>query len=224
MFLYTFTGYWQSINGNIISPNGTKYTFLSNEGKYIVFGEKAFISHIRWQPRKLRHGDGNTNTGVYSINNDPDLIILYRIKFNSEWAELYIKNELSVNNYEINNFNSIKFADTGNTFVGYYRANTKYLNKNIGLYNINEIKEFIEYLNNNEIFDYEIRSIQRNPFNIMDQNKGFIGYIYGFFNDIPNIAIGGTIWLSDDELYYLIMDRRMFLMNSEWLKKLGYEK
>jgi hypothetical protein len=223
LLLYTFTGYRQWINGNIISPDGTIYTFLANEGKYAVFGEKTFISHIRWQPRKLRHLGGNINTGVYSINHDPNLTVLYRIKFYSEWSELYIKRELSSNKYEMENISSIKFVGSGSTFPGYYRANPKYL-VDTGLNN-NETIIFFEYLNNNEIFDYEIRNNHRNPFNIMDRNNGFIGFLYGFFDDIPNIAIDGTIWLNNaDGLYYLVMDRRMFLLNNEWLRKLGYEK
>jgi len=215
--------YRQLINGNIISPDKVEYVFLANEGKYIILGERNFISHIKWQPRKLQHLSGNTNAGVYSINNDSDLTLLYRIRYNSEWYELYIKKELSKYNYELENCNSFKFIDTGSTFAGYYRANIEYMNEDIGINNNIEIKEFIKYLNNNEIFDYEIRSIQRNPFNIMDQDNGFIGYIYGFFNEIENIAIGGTVWQNkDDKLFYLVMNRRLFLLNVEWLEKLGY--
>ena len=217
--------YRQLLNGNILSPDKTEYIYFAYEGKYIIFGEPNFISYIKWQPRKLQHGDGKTNAGVYSINDNADLNILYRIKYNSEWSELYIKKELSINNYELENCNYFIFIDTITPFIGYYDADIKSINKGFGINENIEIIKFMEYLNNNEIFDYEIWGLLRNPFHAIDRSDGFAGYIYGFFDEIKNIAIGGTVWLNkNDELFYLVMNRRLFLLNIEWLEKLGYNK
>jgi hypothetical protein len=216
--------YKQLKNGNIVSPNKTEYTFLADEGKYIVFGEKSFISHIRWQPRKLRHLDGNTDAGVYSCNNDPNLTILYRIKYNSEWSEIFIKKELSGKNYSLENCNSFKFFDTKNPFYGYYFPSVDYLDVNIGISNNDDINEFLEEINNNEIFMDKTIVILYNPFDIMAGNNGFIGFVYGFFHDIPNLAFPGTVWINDDRQFYLVMDERVFNISINCLKKLGYSE
>jgi hypothetical protein len=218
--------YRQLSNGNIISPNKTEYIFFANEGKYAVFGERTFISHIMFQPRKLKHMDGNTNTGIYSINNDPDLTILHRIKYNSEFYELYIRKELSQNDYIFENCNSFKFCETKNQFTGYYFLTNEYLislESISGIDNDDEIKIFVEDIKNNEInTDEHILSILKNPFDT--GNEGFVGYIYGFFNEIPNLAFPGTVWIDDDGVYYLNMDKRMYKISIKWLKKLGYNK
>jgi len=215
ILVYSFTGYRQLINGNIISPNGIKYTFLAYEGKYVIFGERTFISYIRWQPKRLRHM-GEIKTGVYSINNELELTVIYRIKFNSEFYELFIKNELANNNYSFENSNKIKFIDASSSFT-----DIKILELDSVISNENEIKLFMEHIKNNEIYtDNEWLNFRRNPFNVMDGRKGLIAYIFGFFNDIPNIAFPGSIWLSDDGLYYLVMDRKLYNINVEWLEKL----
>jgi hypothetical protein len=216
--------YKQLRNGNIISPDNIEYVFLANEGKYIIFGERTFISHIKWQPKKLRHLNGKTDTGVYSCNHDPDLAILYRIKYNSEWSEIYIKKELAGNNYSFENCNAFKFLDTKSMFTGYYQANIEYLEDVIGINNDIDIKNFIEEIKKNEIFTDERYYFLKNPFDLTAGDNGFIGYIYGFFQNVPNLAFPGTIWINNDGLYYLVMDNRLFNINIDWLKKLGYNK
>jgi len=214
------SGYRQSINGDIISPDKAGYAFLANEGKYVVFGERTFISHIRWELSKSIM-DSSINTGVYSINNDPDLTILYRVKSRSEWYELYIRKELSENDYSFENCNSFKFFDTGSSFAGYHRASIEHIDMDIGIKD-DEIKHFLEDIKQNEVFIFVIFSFSRNPFDQTARNDGFVGYVYGFFDDLPNIAFPGTVWQNDDGLYYLVMNRRVFNINMEWLRRLGY--
>jgi hypothetical protein len=216
--------YKQLRNGNIISPDKTEYTFFASEGKYFVFGERSFISHIRWQPKKLRHMGGNTDTGVYSFNNDPNLTLLQRVRFDSEWYEIYIKKELSENDYSFENCNLFKFVDTKNPRIIAHRLRLEYFQDIIGMYNDNDIKHFIEHIKNNEIFTDIIYNIRRNPFDEIDGDNGFIGYLFGFFEDIPYLVIPGTIWQKEDGTYWLIMDRRIFNISIDWLKKLGYNE
>jgi hypothetical protein len=195
---------------------------LGNEGKYIIFGRPAFISHIKWQPRKLQHLDGNTDAGVYSLDYDPNLTILYRIKYNSEWSQLYVKKELSENNYSFENCNKFKFFDAGNLFVGYYWPDSDFLETDFGINNDSDINNFIGELKNNEIFTDNIYYLLKNPFGEPWDFNGFIGYIYGFFQDIPNLAFPGTVWKNNDGLYYLVMDNRLFAISIDWLNKSGY--
>ena len=216
--------YRQKRNGNILSPNNTEYVFLADEGQYIIFGERDFISHIMWQPRKLRHLDGNTNAGLYSVYNDPNYIILYRIKWNSEWSEIYIKKEFSELGYSYENCNFFGFFDTGDPFAGYYRVSIEYLNPQIGISKNEDIYNFLEYLKNNEIKEFEYTGLLRNPFTRNFEINGFVGYIYGFFDKIPNLAFPGIIWENDDGQYFLVIDRKMFSINIDWLRKLGYNE
>jgi hypothetical protein len=212
-------------NGNIISPDKTEYTFLAGEEEYILFGERSFISHIRWQPRKLRHMNGDKDAGIYSINHDPDLVILYYLRYNSEFAYIYIKEELSKKGYSFEDCISFRFFDTKSAFFGYYRANIEDLKTVIGIENDVDIKSFLENLKNGEIFvdEYYINFL-RNPFDAKAGNDGFIGYIYGFFQNIPYIAFPGTVWTKEDGLYYLVIDRRIFTISIDWLRKLGYNE
>ncbi|MDR1838997.1 MAG: hypothetical protein LBQ93_05355 [Treponema sp.] len=214
--------YKQLINGHIVSPEKQEYIFLAHEGKYFIFGESSFISYIKWQPRKLHHLGGNTDTGVYSFNNDPNLTILRRVKFNSEWSEIYIKKELTEIDYSFKNCILFKFADTKSPLIIGSRSRLEYLEGTIGIYKADDIKYFLEYIKNNEINTNEIYNYRRNPFDIMAGNDGFVGYIFGFFQYIPYLAFPGTVWQKDDETYCLIMDRKMYEINIDWLKKLGY--
>jgi hypothetical protein len=205
-------------NGNIISPDNIEYVFFAHERKYLIFGERSFISHIKWQPRKLQHLNGNIDAGVYSCNHDPNLAILHRVIYNSEWSEIYIKKELSGNNYSIENCNSFEKFGINRTISGYHRVDIDCLETDIGIKNDTDVKKFIEDLKKNEIFNHEDYKFSRTLFD----NNGFIGYIYGLFQDIPYLALPGKIWIKDDGLYYLEMDDRLFTISIDWLKKIGY--
>jgi hypothetical protein len=217
--------YKQLKNGNIMSPDKIEYIFLAGEEIYVLFGERSFVSHIMWQPRKLRHLGGNIDAGVYSINHDPNQTILRFLKYNSEFGYIYLKKELSGNNYSFTDCNSFKFFDTGSTFAGYYRANIEHLEVNIGIDKAEDVNNFVENIKSNEIYtNKKFINFLINPFDVKAVNDGFIGYIYGFYQEIPNLAFPGTVWTKENGLYYLVMDRRIFNISIEWLRKLGYSE
>jgi hypothetical protein len=203
-------------NSNIVSPNGIEYTRLAGEGKYFLSEKPSFIYHIKWQPRKLRHLNASTDAGVYSIGNDPDLAILYRVWFNSEFSEWYIRKDLSANNHSFEDIDTLKFIHAD-------RSNSEYFNIMEETGNIIDAENFIRDIMKNEIITDENYQYYRNPFDLTAGNNGRIGYIFGFFHDIPNLAFPGAVWKDNDGQYYLIMDRRKFSISIELLKELGYE-
>jgi hypothetical protein len=214
--------YKQLRNGNIVSSDNIEYVFLAHERKYIILGERSFVSHIKWQSRKFQHLNGNINAGVYSCNHDPNLAILFRIKYNSEWSDIYIKKELSENNYSIEDCNSFKNFDIKRTISGYHRDENSYFETDFGIKNDIDVKNFIEELIKNEIFNLEDYNYSRTLFDERTNDNRFIGYVYGLFQDIPYLALPGEIWINNDRLYYLVMDNRLFNISIDWLKKLGY--
>jgi hypothetical protein len=164
------------------------------------------------------------NIGLYSLNNDPNLLICTYIR-TDEHYDVYIKKELSINNYSFEDCHSFKFIETKNHFHGYWGVNNEFLKGIIGLDKANDVNNFIEDIKSNEInWDDKFKYLLRDPYDITSGNKGFIGNIYGFFLDIPNLALPGTVWKEYDGLYYLVMGWKIYNISIEWLRKLGYSE
>jgi hypothetical protein len=215
--------YRQNINGNIISPDGVEYVFLASETEYVTFGEYSFISYIKGQPRKLGHGDGNTDAGVYSVYNDPNLTILYRVNYNSEWSDYYIKKDLLKNNLSFENCCSFKFIKTENGWFDRYWPDIYYLTSDVGIYEENIVNNFINDMESKKILDENYFSIFKSPpGTLFNDDFLFLGYIYGFFKNIPNLALPGEVYKGSDNLYYLTIKSNVYIIDINWLIKLGF--
>jgi hypothetical protein len=200
--------YRQLSNGNIISPNNDEYVYFAKEGKYYIVGEQTFISHIRGQPKKLQHMGVSVNAGVYSCNNDPCLKILYRIRYDSEWYELYIKKELSKNNYTFEGCDAFGFIDDES------KPDIKYFESNVTIKDEVEVKSFINDIKNNES-----SNLIKDQIYVLFSDYKYIGSLYGIYNDIPYLIFPGSICKDNLEKYYLAADNKVYEFNSKWLEK-----
>ena len=209
---------------NIRAPNGIEYTFLANEGFIETFGECNFVGKFRWENAKLQHMGSSINTGMYSC--DDDLNILYRIRPDSEWRTYYRRKSLPKIELISEKCNRFEFIHYKN--IQYFRNNIspekRHMFCNEGIKNIEEINLFLNDIKNGKSPQEAglYRMITKE--NGMLENCYLIGNIYGYFENESNLAISYGVQSFNDLAYSIETDFGSYVLSVEWLEKLRNKK
>jgi hypothetical protein len=210
-------------NGNIIAPDGTEYIFFASEGFFITFGERKLLGKIAGERTKLYHLGGSWETGMYSCD-DANLDILYRIEPDSEWGSYYRKASLPVIDLRIENCVRLEFIRQRKFFENNISPERSHIFCNDGIKTIDEINLFIKELKNQKspqeagLYDMITKE------NGMLENCYLLGYIYGYFDNVTNMAINFTVWSFNDLAYSVDTNFGRYVLSLEWLERLGYKK
>lgn len=205
-------------NGNLLSPWGTEYSFLANEGILCTFGNSTFLGGVLGEVKETSHLTLTYQTGLFALSTDPDQNLLIRFKPNSEWMSIYRRADLPPLDYSVDNCVRLEFLP------GYHGNNPddEHMTCGDGITDREEITEFLA----------DIRA-QQSPreaglYDMITKTDGFLencyhyATVFGFFAEEPNVAVPMDITSYNDLAYSIRINNweQEYVLPNEWLERL----
>lgn len=203
-------------DGRLISPSGTEYVHLANEGFLYYFGDLTFLGGVEGETKESQHLGFSYQTGLFSISTDESHNILVRRSPNNEWFSIYRKATLAPFDYSVDNCVRLEFVIED----GYLERDEAHMTCGSGLTNKTEIATFLT----------AVRA-QQNPrdaglYDMITKPDGMLrncyvyGVVYGFFEEEPNIVVRMVITSYNDLAYSIQIEGQEYVLPDEWLQRL----
>lgn len=202
-----------SDTGTLISPDGTEYEFLVNEGFLYVFGELEFVACVEGEPEFSFQG---CQTGMFSIRDDPTDHLLIRVLPDSEWRAIYRKASLPDFDFSIDNCSRLEFIPSDEM----WGLGEKHGGCGAGITDPEEIAAFLSDLRaQKSARDAGLDRLVAQPNGTL-LNCYCIGTVCGFFEEEPNLFVAMEVISYNDLGYSMELDRRDRVLPEEWLPRL----
>ncbi len=196
-------------NKNIVSTDGTEYTFVGYEGKVWCFGEWEFIGHIKGEKKTFVHLADKIKTGMYSVDDSKDVLVRYFP--DNEFSAMYVKSELLKTEVSLENCIRFEFVK-GSLF-----NNEKTIISNKG---ITECEQFLnEIKSGKKAKDAGLYDLVKQPDGML-KNCYVYGYVCGVIQEDINIVIPLEVMSFDDKAYSIRIDDIEYVLTQEWIDKL----
>ena len=197
----------------LISPDGTEYTFLANEGILDWLGELAFVAYVEGEPEK---DFMSMQTGVFSIEADPTDHLLIRKWPDSEWNSIYRKASLPDFAFSIENCSRLEFIP----YTEMRSANDKHVRCGAGITDPAEIAEFLSTVRAQKSAEeadlYRFVGKPGGPYT----NCYLAGAVFGFFEEEPYLAVRLMVTSYNDMAYSVYLDGVYHVLPEEWFLRL----
>ena len=198
--------------GNLVSPSGTQYVHLANEGSLYYLGELEFLASVAGEEKESQHKGIPYQTGMFAIKGAANDNILVRRQPDNEWFSIYQKASLPALNYSADNCIRLEFVSNAN--------DSDHRTCGGGITDKAEIVQFLS----------EIRS-QKSPrdaglYDLVKKTDGMLencyvcGKVYGFFADEPNVAIQMEILSFNDQAHSITVEDREYVLPEAWFSAL----
>ena len=202
-----------SDTGTLISPDGTEYEFLTNEGFLYYLGDLEFVAPVEGEPEFSFQG---CQTGMFSIRDDPTEHLLIRIRPDSEWYAIYRKASLPDFDFSIDNCSRLEFIPSDEM----WGLGEKHGGCGAGITDPEEIAAFLSDLRaQKSARDAGLTRLVTQPNGTL-LNCYCIGTVCGFFEEEPNLFVPMEVISYNDLGYSLELDRRERVLPEEWLPRL----
>lgn len=199
----------------LISPDGTEYEFLANEGILCYLGELAFVANVEGEPKTDRYY--LLQTGVFSIEGAPTDDLLIRKYPDSEWHAIYRKASLPTFEFSIENCSRLEFIPYTDMKLS---VNDKHVGCGAGITDPAEIAEFLSAVraqkSAKEADLYRFVGKPGGPYT----NCYVIGAVLGFFEEEPYLALPMTVTSYNDMAYSVNLDGVDHVLPEEWFLRL----
>ena len=205
-----------SDTGTLISPDGTEYEFLANEGFLYYLGELEFVAYVEGEATENHHLGGSIQTGMFSIRDDPTDHLLIRVLPDSEWYAIYRKASLPDFDFSIDNCSRLEFIPSDEM----WGLGEKHGGCGAGITDPEEIAAFLSDLRaQKSARDAGLDRLVTQPNGTL-LNCYFIGTVCGFFEEEPNLFVPMEVISYNDLGYSMELDRRDRVLPEEWLPRL----
>ena len=202
-----------SDTGTLISPDGTEYEFLANEGFLYYLGDLEFVAPVEGEPEFSFQG---CQTGMFSIRDDPTDHLLIRVRPDSEWYAIYRKASLPDFDFSIDNCSRLEFIP----FDEMWGLGEKHGGCGAGITDPEEIAAFLSDLRaQKSARDAGLDRLVTQPNGTL-LNCYCIGTVCGFFEEEPNLFVPMEVISYNDLGYSMELDRRDRVLPEEWLPRL----
>jgi hypothetical protein len=213
-------------NANEILRLGiTRYTLISNSyGGLVTFGKREFVSRVRNEKLRTYKNIGNMRLGMYSVEGDKQKRHLNYVNRHLEWSPhntYYRKASLPELNLAVESFVRIEFLEKNSPELFHMSCGG-------GITDPAELKRFIDNMTS--------REISQDKWEDMGDWERRYGYIYGYFEGEPNLAVqievrkntngeyGALFWINNAPYVTtrLAKDTRLgyFHFSKEWIEAL----
>ncbi len=196
-------------DGTLISPDGTEYVFLANEGILYHLGELEFVAYVEGEATENHHLGGSTQTGMFSIKDDPTDHLLIRVLPNSEWWAIYRKASLPDFDFSLENCCRLEFISWVEMFND---GDVRHASCGAGITDPEEIADFLSTVRSQKSVK------EAGPFGY--QNCYVFGAVYGFFEEEPYLAICLYVTSYNNRHYSVELDHVDRVLPEEWLWRL----
>lgn len=216
-----YTGFTALENGDIVSPDGVKYSLLASElnGTYYL-GEREFICGVKGEEivplgveEELRH---IYQSGIFSIKGSDSDNILIRKLPNNEWYSIYRKSSLPEFDFGVDNCNRLELVSgTGNT-----EEDAPHTTCGDGITDPAIIAEFLSDIRSQQTADEAgLDELIKLPDGRLENCYGY-AVIYGFFEEESNVVRKLLIMSYNDLAYSVYLDGEEYVLPEEWLQAL----
>lgn len=196
-------------DGTLISPDGTEYMFLANEGILYHLGELEFVAYVEGEATELHHLHGTFQTGMFSIKDDPANHLLIRVLPNSEWYAIYRKASLPDFDFSLENCCRLEFISWVEMFND---GDVRHASCGAGITDPEEIADFLSTVRSQK------SAKEAGPFGY--HNCYTLGAVYGFFEEEPYLAVRLYVTSYNNRHYSVLLNVVDRVLPEEWLWRL----
>lgn len=203
-------------NGNIICNTGKTYTFVAMEPDLCYFGQLYFLGPVAGEEPTLKHLGSSTKTGMYQISGYGTGNILIRVLPDCEWYAFYRNAALPPLIPSPENCMRIEYVPR--MVAKQDPIHTTCMD---GITDPDKVSAFFTVLMSQPTpkeagLDKFVKQ-QDGQLN----NTYFCGVIYGYFHQVPNVAIPMWVTSYNDLAYSVQWDNREYVLPTEWLVSLS---
>ena len=199
---------------HIVTPDGTEYVFLANEGFVCTFGERTLLGRIEGENVSFTHLGAEFETGMFACEGDPDRRILVRSVPDSEWLAYYRKASLPPLDPSPDNCVRMEF-------VLYGQIGIEHLTCGEGIVGAENVKAFLADIRSQQtVREANLYDLCRTPDGYLE-NCRQIGCVYGFFQSEPNLAVPLPVTSYNDKAYSISLGNSgEYVLPESWLAAL----
>lgn len=213
--------FYETKDGRIISrEDGTEYTFLAFESDLVLLGEYEHAGQLQGEDKYLRHMGFNTLSGIYLPENSDKSSVLERILPNCEWYQIYRDASLPALDTSLDGIVRIEWI--GGSLARYY-ADISHSSCGYGLTG-EKMREFFKAVYASPTADEANLAESIRKDNGLLENCYVAAYVFGYFEDEPNIALTMEILSYNDTAYTISLPYEdyyeEYIIPDEWLTEL----
>lgn len=202
-------GFRETQNKTIVSNDGTKYTFVGNEGSVCCFGEQEFVGHVAGEKKSFVLLDDIIKTGMYSVNGGQDVLV--RLFPDNEITAIYVKSDLLKKEVAFDNCTRFMFIELS------VWDNAEAMLSSEG---ITECEQFLlDIKSGQKAEEAGLYDLVRQPDGML-KNCYVCGYVCGIVQDNLKIVIPLKVTSFDDKAYSIVIEDVEYVLAEEWVNRL----
>jgi len=215
------TSYEQMKNGHIKDNLGNEYAEFTMEGFITSLGTPKFVAPIKGDSKESSiWSQIFIKCGVYSLENDKDLVTIMRISPDSEWQIYYRRvgaPKITLNYGKCSRFEFIGYKETSKST--FYTPSAQHAFCNDGITNKFDVNRFI--LSMKLAIPVELTGYKDKLRDRTYEECYEYGKVYGYFKGENSFAMEFVVWSYDDKKFTIdINDKSSVVLSESWLKQL----
>ncbi len=202
-------------DGSILAAYGCTYIPVGVEGEVYSIGKGEHLGYVAGEPTSSYHMGIAYTTGMFRIQGDDELRVLYRLAANNEWRAYYRRADLPALDLSLEN--CIRFE-----FIPYQEMSSRGCHRDCGdgITDPAELQAFLSEITAGKTArEAGLYELLTNDQGVYD-NCYVYGYVLGYFAEEPNLVVHLTVMSFHDLAYSITIDDTKYVLPEKWLAQL----